>query len=62
MEILQLRFAALLMTSPEAYPLTPPPEKRSFPPKCVTKPELRDEGAEDVIPALKIALAIGTSG
>ena len=37
------------------YPLTPPPGKRSFPPKCVTKPELRDEGAEDVISALKIA-------
>jgi hypothetical protein len=31
------------MTSPKTYPLTPPPGKRSFPPNCVTKPELRYE-------------------
>jgi hypothetical protein len=39
----RLRYT-LLMTSPEAYPRTPPPGKWNFPPKCVTKPELRYEG------------------
>jgi hypothetical protein len=40
--------SALLMTSSEACPRTPPPGKRSFPPKCVTKPELRYEGTNSL--------------
>jgi hypothetical protein len=42
------------MTSSETYPQTPPPGKRSFPPKCVTKPEV------DAPTSMQLALRDGS--
>jgi hypothetical protein len=36
-------------TRVQPHPGTPPPGKRSFPPKCVTKPELRYEGSSGFV-------------
>ena len=51
-------FGPFLVTPSEAYPRTPPPGNQRFPPKCVTKPELRYEEPGDAIPGLNITIRV----